>query len=90
MDVEQIQQKIDELTRRHNAVIQKKAALTGLLQAKRDEFTALVEEIRAAGYDPKTLADARTKAQKDVESALQEFEKNLSAVEAALAAYEKK
>ena len=33
--------------------------LTGLLQAKRDEFTALVEEIRAAGYDPKTLAEAR-------------------------------
>jgi len=85
-----IKKKIDELQRRHNAVIQKKAGLAGQLQAKKEELATIVQEIRAAGFDPKNIAKERDKARKELEEMVVKLDKELTEVEQALSMFQQK
>lgn len=85
-----IETKIKDLVTRHGAAMQRRAALKGQLEAKKDELVQLAQEITAAGYDPKKLPDEVTKAKADLEASVATFENELVAVEKALAAFDKK
>ena len=87
---DEIDSKVKDLMTRHAAVLQRKAALSGQLQAKKEELVALVNEIKAAGYDPKNLSEECSKAQRELEASVTTFEVELVAVEKALAAFDKK
>ncbi len=90
MSPEELKNKVDDLLRRHEAVIKKKAGLGGQLQAKKEELAQVLQEAKAAGYDPKNLASERDKAQKDLENLVSDFEKKLVEVEGAFATFDKK
>jgi chromosome segregation ATPase len=90
MTPEEIKGKIEDLQKRTDAVNQKRAGLSGQLEAKKEELAAIVQEARAAGYDPKNLAVERDKTQKEVEVMIAEYETKLTEVEAALSAFDKK
>lgn len=81
---EEIKTKIDELLRRHSVATKKKSELSGQLQAKKEELASLVEEIKAAGFDPKNLGAERDRLMKEVEEKSADFEQKLVAVEEAL------
>jgi chromosome segregation ATPase len=88
--LEQIKEKVDDLSRRYKAASSKKSTLNGLLQAKREELVALKKEIEDAGYDPKRLKEDRDKIQAEVLAMIEDFEKKLGEVEVSLAAFDKK
>jgi chromosome segregation ATPase len=90
MTPDEIKKKIDDLQKRTDAVATKKAQFGGQLQAKKEELAALIKEIKAAGYDPKTLVGERDKAKAELEQMLGEYESDLTKTESAFSAYEKK
>ena len=87
MEEQEIQRKIEELQRRHSAVAQKKASITGQLQAKKDELAAIVQEIRDAGYDPKTIGRDRDRVKSELEEMIRKLDQELTEVETALSAF---
>jgi uncharacterized protein YoxC len=87
---EEIKRQIDDLLRRHDTVVKKKAGLGGQIQAKKDELNQIIQEVRAAGFDPKTLANDRDKSQQDLQSMIADFDAKLTEVEAHVAAFDKK
>lgn len=90
MTPDEIKKKIDDLQRRTDAVATKKANFGGQLQAKKQELADLIKEIKAAGYDPKSLVSERDKAQTELEQMISVYETDLVQVETSLASYEKK
>ncbi len=86
---EELKKKIEELQKRHEKVTQRKAALGGELKAKKEELASLIQEIRDAGYDPKTIVADRNKAQQELETMMEGFEKSLAEVEEGLSVYDK-
>jgi predicted nuclease with TOPRIM domain len=88
--VDEIRSKIDNLQQRHEKVLKRKAELSGELKAKKDELANLVKEIKAAGFNPSTIAEDRARAQKELEDLMVEFEKNLVDAESTLSQYDKK
>jgi len=90
MTPEEIKKKIEDLQKRHEAVVQKKAGLGGQLQAKKDELAAIVREVKEAGYDPNKLPAERDKAQQELETMVVDFETKLIEVEQAVAVFDKK
>ena len=87
---DEIKDKIADLQSRHEEVTQKRAALGGQLQAKKEELASIIQEVREAGYDPKNLPGERDKAQQALETLIDDFELKLKAVEDALAAFDSK
>jgi len=87
---EPIETKIKDLVARHGAAMQRKAALRGQLEARKEELVNLAREITEAGYDPKKLPEEVAKAKATLEAAVANFETELAAVEKALAAFDKK
>jgi chromosome segregation ATPase len=87
--LEQIKERVDTLSVRFKKASEKKANLSGLLKAKRDELNSLVDEIRAAGLDPKKLKEHRDVLKQEVEVMIKDLDEKLTAVETALQAYEK-
>ena len=87
---DEIETKVKDLMARHAAVLQRKASLGGQLQSKKDELVTLVNEIRAAGYDPKNLAEESKKARTALEAEIATFDADLTRVETALSAFDKK
>lgn len=85
----EMEAKVKDLMSRHATVLQKKAALSGQLQAKRDELATVVREIREAGYDPKNLVEETRKAKAALEAEIVSFEEDLAKVEKALAAFDR-
>lgn len=85
----EMEAKVKDLMSRHTTVLQKKAALSGQLQAKRDELATVVREIREAGYDPKNLVEETRKAKAALEAEIVSFEEDLAKVEKALAAFDR-
>lgn len=86
---EELKKKIEDLQKRHEKATKKKAAFGGELKAKKEELQSLLQEIKDAGYDPKTLVADRNKAQQELETMVETMDKSLVEVEEALAAYEK-
>lgn len=87
--LEQIKDRVEDLSRRYRTANERRANLSGLLQAKKDELNALVEEIKAAGLDPKKLKDHRDTLKQELETQLETLDAQLTAVEEALKAYDK-
>ena len=90
MTPEDIRKKIEDLSRRTEATSKKKAQLEGQIQQVKENLAELIQEIRAAGYDPKTLSSERDKAEAQLLQEIADYETKLAAVEAALADYDKK
>lgn len=90
LSIEELNTKIDDLSKRHMSVNKRKNELGGELKAKRDELGALIKEVQEAGYNPKTLVEDRNKAQEELEALVAEFEKGLTEAETSLQAYDKK
>jgi len=90
MTPDEIKRKIDDLQKRTDAVAKKKAQFSGQLQAKKEELAALIKEVKAAGYDPKTLVGDRDRAKAELEQMLGDYESELTKTEAAFTAFEKK
>ena len=90
MTPDELRRKIDDLAKRTETVNNKKATQSGKLQARKDELAALITEVRAAGYDPKTLREERDKAQATLVEMVKDYETKLVAVETALASYDTK
>lgn len=89
MTPDEIKKRVDAALQRTDTVEKAKANLGGQLQAKKEELAALVKEIREAGYEPKTLAASRDQLQAELEQIVVEYEKQLDAAEAAIAAIQK-
>lgn len=87
--LEQIKERVDTLNQRFKKASEKKATLSGLLQAKKEELKALVDEIQAAGFDPKNLKTRRDELQKEVENLIEDLDTKVTAVEEALNSYDK-
>jgi uncharacterized protein YoxC len=87
---QELEVKIESLRKRHAAVLEKKASMGGQLQAKRQELATIVEEIKAAGYDPKNLSAEHEKVEQEVEAAILDFDKKLTEAETALSIFDKK
>jgi len=90
MTPEEIRKKIEDLTRRSENVGKRKAQLEGQLQQVKENLAELIQEIKAAGYDPKTLSAERDKAEAQLLAEMADYETKLKAVETALAEYDKK
>lgn len=88
--IEQIQSKVEELTKRFKTVSTKKTALGGQLQAKKEELAALRREIVEAGLDPKRLKERRDELHTELVALVEDFDRKLTVVETSLAAFEKK
>lgn len=90
MTPEELRKKIEDLSKRTDVVNTKKSTLSGKLQAKKEELAQLIVEIKAAGYDPKTLRQERDKVQAELTDLVTSYESDLVAVETALAGYDAK
>jgi chromosome segregation ATPase len=88
MTPDELRKRIDDLAKRTEAVNTKRSNLTGKLQAKKEELAQLIVEIRAAGYDPKTLREERDKVQAQLTDMIASYEADLVSVESALAGYD--
>ena len=87
--LDQIQARVEDLTRRHNAAATRQSKLQGILEEKKQELLRLKQEILAAGFDPKTLREERTRLEQELEQLMSKFETELSVVEQAQDEYEK-
>jgi vacuolar-type H+-ATPase subunit D/Vma8 len=86
--LDQIKTRVEDLSKRFKTVNSKKSNLGGLLQAKKDELAALKKEIEAAGLDPRKLKDKRDELQAEVVAMIDDFDKKLTRVEEAFAAFD--
>lgn len=89
MNADEIKNRVDALQRRYNAAVQEKAGLSGQLQAKKEELAIIVQEIRAAGYDPKNLTQERDRVKLELETIITKLETDLTEVERAISAFKK-
>lgn len=87
--LEQIQARVDDLTKRHNAASTKQSKLGGVLEEKKQELLRLKQEIVAAGFDPKTLRDEKVRLEAELELLITKFDSELTDVERAQDEYEK-
>lgn len=87
--LEQIQARVDDLSRRHSACATKQSKLGGVLEEKKQELLRLKQEIVAAGFDPKTLRDEKVRLEAELEQLLAKFDSELTVVEQAQDEYEK-
>jgi len=88
-NLEQIQARVEDLTRRHHAAATKASKNQGALEEKRQELLRLKQEIVAAGFDPKTLREDRVRLEQELEQLLNRFDTELTVVEQAQDEYEK-
>lgn len=87
-DFDQLKRRFDDLMKRYETAKSKKEQLKGELGGKKKELVDLSKEIEAAGHNPKTIKAEREKAEQDLVTMLDKFEKDLSNVEDALSAYD--
>jgi chromosome segregation ATPase len=88
-DLEQIRERVEDLTRRHQRASDRKSKLAGKLEEKRAELVKLKQEIEAAGLNPKDLKAEKARLESELETLMDTFERELSQVESALDDYEK-
>jgi hypothetical protein len=86
--LDQMKQKVDDLSRRHGVVTKKKSELRIKLEAMKQQLVSLSTEIHAAGVDPKKLKETRDKELQELQVMIESYEKDLAQVEAALAEFE--
>lgn len=89
MAIEDIKNRVEEVSRRVNAANKTKSELLGQLEARKAELASLCEEIKAQGYDPKNLRAQRDQVEAELLVMLDSCETELAEVEQALAAFKK-
>jgi chromosome segregation ATPase len=89
-DLAELKQVVDGLMQRYAVASKKRSELKGQLDAVQADLSALADEIRSAGYDPKTLKADRDKAEKELEVLIRSFDKELTEVETAIKTFEQK
>lgn len=87
--VDEINARVEELSRRHRQATERKSKLSGKLDEKRAELARLVKEIKAAGFDPKNLRAEKEKLEAELQQLMDTFDQELTRVEESLAEYEK-
>lgn len=87
--LEQIQARVEDLTRRHQAAASKQSKLSGILEGKKQELLRLKQEIVDAGFDPKTLREEQVRLKDELEQLMSKFDSELTVVERAQDEYEK-
>lgn len=87
---DELERKIADLISRNQRVLKRKTELGGELKSKKEELANLVAEIKAAGYNPKTLVEDRDKTQQELEDLMISFEKGLVEAETTIEDYDKK
>jgi len=88
-NLEQIQARVEDATRRHNLAATKQSKLQGVLEEKKKELLKLKAEIQQAGFDPKTLREEKVRLEAELDQLLTKFETELAIVEQAQDEYEK-
>lgn len=88
-NLQEIQARVEDLTRRHNAASLKQGRLQGVLEEKKLELKRLKQEIEEAGFNPKTLREEKDRLEKELEQLLSKFDTELRVVEEAQNEYEK-
>ena len=87
---DKLQEKVSSIIQRHTRILRRKSELSGELKSKREELAALVREIDAAGYNPKTLVEERNRTQQELEDMLVDYDKQLTEVEGIFEEYDRK
>ena len=87
-DLDQTQERVEELIRRHKRASERKSKMKGQLEEKKKELVKLKREIEAAGLDPKNLKAEKARLEEELEKTMNLFEQELSQVESALDEYE--
>ncbi len=75
---------LEELRKRHGVVTRTRAEAQGALKATQADLKALIEEIRAAGFDPATLRQDLEAAEGALREKMALFAEQLALAEAAL------
>ncbi len=88
-NIDQLEARVNQLTKRHQTASARQLKLQGILEEKKGELRRLKEEIIAAGFDPKTLREDRTRLEAELEDLMNKFENELTVVERAQEEYEK-
>jgi len=88
-DLEQIRERVEELSRRHQKASERKSKMAGKLEEKKAELVQLKKEIEAAGLNPKDLKAEKARLEEEIENLIETFDKELSQVECALEEYER-
>lgn len=83
-NIETLREKFELLTRRYSDASEKRSRLLGKLDEKKADLTRLVEEIKAAGFNPKDLRAEKERLSSEVVELMTKFESELSNVETAL------
>ncbi len=78
-----IKDRIKSLRARQDRVIEARNRLAAESKLKKEQLSACVQEIRAAGYQPETLQAELEKAEKDLLAKIEEFEAELTLAEQA-------
>ena len=86
--ISELKKRVESLTKRHRAVLEKKTRYAGMLEEKKKELYRLDKEIREAGYDPKDLPAEKSNLETEIEGLIAKFEKELENTEKALDEYE--
>lgn len=89
-ELDELKKRVDDLTRRYSASSKKRSELKGQVEAVKADLADLAQEIKAAGYDPRTLKADRDKAHKELEDLIEAFDRELTSVEAAIEVFEGK
>ncbi len=82
--VEEYRKQFEELGKRARTVADKKSSLKGQFEAKKQELTALIDDIKAAGYDPKNLKEEKDKIERSLVEQIAAYDKDLTEIETAL------
>lgn len=82
--VEEYRKKIEDLGKRAREASEKKSALKGQFEAKKQELSTLIEDIKAAGYDPKNLKEEKDKIERSLVDQIASYDKDLTEIESAL------
>ena len=89
-ELSELKDRANKLMSRYETANKKRSELRGQLNAIKAELSALGDEIKAAGFDPKTLRAERDKAHQELENLIESFESELAVVEKAISAFEEK
>ena len=87
--LEQIRERVEDLSRRHREASTRKSKLQGRLDEKKKELARLKTEIETAGLDPKHLRQEKERLENELTALMDKFDSELQVVEAALDEYER-
>jgi chromosome segregation ATPase len=86
--LEERQAELDRAKRETAAVQTQRDQALGMLEAKKAELAALLKEIKAAGYDPRSLKQELSEKEKEFDALMASYWEDLQAAKDALEEFE--